>query len=84
MAYLSPGLPAGAIRFEEETVLDEYLTPYEAAEQLERLSHDLSDCGADAEDLEELREIARRFYRHLNGRETLHDVLKEASERILC
>lgn len=65
-------------------MLDEYLTPYEAAEQLERLCNELADCGAAAEDLEELREDARRFHRHLNGREALHYVLKEASERILC
>ena len=65
-------------------MLDDYLTPYEAAEQLERLSHELASCGAAADDLEELRGIARRFQRHLNGREALHYVLKEASERILC
>ena len=65
-------------------MLDDYLTPYEAAEQLERLSRELASCGAAAEDLEELREIALRFHRHLSGRDALHDVLKEASERILC
>ena len=65
-------------------MLDEYLTPYEAAEKLERLSSEFAGCGVAAEDLEELREIARRFHRHLSGREALHYVLKEASERILC
>ena len=63
---------------------DEYLTPHEATEQLERLSHELAGCGAAAEDWNELREIAMRFHRHLASREALHYVLKEASERILC
>ena len=65
-------------------MLDEYLTPCEAAEQLDRLSSEFASYGVPAEDLEELREIARHFHRHLSGREALHYVLKEASERILC
>ena len=63
---------------------DDYLTPHEAAEQLERLSDELLAYGADAQDLDELRLIGRRFHRHLNSRESLHDLLRDVAERILC
>ena len=62
----------------------EYLTPHEAAEQLERFSDELLPYGVDAQDLEELRLIGRRFHRHLVSRETLHYLLKDVAERILC
>ena len=63
---------------------DEYITPHEAAEQLERLSTELLAYGVDAQDLDELRLIGRRFSRHLYAREALHDVLKDVAGRILC
>jgi hypothetical protein len=63
---------------------DDYLTPHEAAEQLERLSNELLAYGVDAQDLEELRLIGRRFHRHLSSRESLHDLLRDVAERILC
>ena len=62
----------------------DYITPHEAAEQLERLSNELLAYGVDAQDLDELRLIGRRFSRHLYAREALHDVLKDVAERILC
>jgi hypothetical protein len=63
---------------------DEYLTTFEAAQQLERLSDELLTYGVDVEDLEELRQLGRRFCRHLNGREALHDLLRDVAEKILC
>ena len=63
---------------------DEYITPHLAAEQLERLSNELLIYGVNAQDLDELRLIGRRFSRHLYAREALHDVLKDVAERILC
>ena len=73
---MSPTTPASG--------LDEYLTPHEAAEQLERLSDELDQYGVATQDLEELRLIGRRFHRHLSSRETLHDLLRDVAERILC
>ena len=63
---------------------DEYLTTFEAALQLERLSDELLSYGVDVEDLEELRQLGRRFCRHLNGREALYHLLRDAAEKILC
>jgi len=63
---------------------DEYLTPFEAAQQLERLSDELLTYGVDVEELEELRQLGRRFHRHLNGREALYYLLRDAAEKILC
>ena len=64
--------------------LDEYLTPHEAAEELERLCNELLAYGVDAQDLDELRLIGRRFSRHLYARECLHNLLRDVAERILC
>jgi hypothetical protein len=63
---------------------DEYLSTFEAALQLERLSDELLSYGVDVEDLEELRQLGRRFCRHLNGREALYHLLRDAAEKILC
>jgi hypothetical protein len=63
---------------------EEYLTPHEAAEQLERLSDELGQYGVAPQDIEELRLIGRRFHRHLGSRESLHDLLRDVAERILC
>ena len=62
----------------------DYITPHEAAEKLERLSTELLAYGVDAQDLDELRLIGRRFSRHLYAREALHDLLRDVAERILC
>ncbi len=63
---------------------DSYLTPIEAAAQLESLSDELAKYAVAAEDLEELRQIGRHFHCHLNGLESLHDLLRDVAERILC
>jgi hypothetical protein len=82
---MKPPIQSRAVQRENAvTNSDDYLTPHEAAEQLERLSNELVAYGVDAQDLDELRLIGRRFSHHLYARETLHYLLKDVAEGILC